>query len=80
MLRRPQTVGSHADENAFEDSSSMLNMVASALSTLSPAEATTPPPLSADILVVFGIIALALILSIREPVPIDVTAIGVRSR
>jgi hypothetical protein len=55
-------------------------MVASALSTLSPAEATTPPPLSADILVVFGIIALALILSIREPVPIDVTAIGVRSR
>ncbi|WP_417587602.1 SLC13 family permease [Natronoarchaeum sp. GCM10025321] len=39
--------------------------------------AVAPPPLSVDMLVVFGIIALALVLFVWEPVPIDVTAIGV---
>jgi di/tricarboxylate transporter len=35
------------------------------------------PPLTPEILVVFGIIALALVLFVTEPVPIDVVAIGV---
>ncbi len=38
---------------------------------------TTVPPLTVDILVVFAIIAIALLLFIIEPVPIDITAIGV---
>jgi di/tricarboxylate transporter len=39
--------------------------------------APEPPPLTTEMLVVFGIIAVALVLFIWEPVPIDVTAIGV---
>ncbi|WP_418281603.1 SLC13 family permease [Halorubrum sp. DTA98] len=35
------------------------------------------PPLTADILLIFAIIAVALVLFVTEPVPIDVTAIGV---
>jgi len=38
---------------------------------------TAVPALTADILVVFAIIAVALVLFITEPVPIDITAIGV---
>ena len=36
-----------------------------------------PPPLSTEMVVVFAIIAAALVLFVREPVPIDLTAIGV---
>jgi di/tricarboxylate transporter len=39
--------------------------------------AAEPPPLTAEMLLVFGIIAVALVLFVWEPVPIDVTAIGV---
>ncbi|WP_418283749.1 SLC13 family permease [Halorubrum sp. DTA46] len=35
------------------------------------------PPLTVDILVIFAIISVALVLFIAEPVPIDITAIGV---
>ena len=38
---------------------------------------TTVPPLTTEILVVFAIIALALVFFVAEPVPIDITAIGV---
>ena len=38
---------------------------------------TTVPPLTVDMLVVFAIIAVALLLFVIEPVPIDITAIGV---
>jgi len=57
-------------------------MAASAGVALDPPETltlltATPPALSADMLVVFAIIAVALVLFVWEPVPIDVTAIGV---
>ncbi len=39
--------------------------------------AVEPPALTMEMLVVFGIIAVALVLFVWEPVPIDVTAIGV---
>ncbi|MFC7114366.1 SLC13 family permease [Natronoarchaeum sp. GCM10025703] len=60
----------------------MPDMGVSALSVLAVSggvaiPAVAPPPLSVDMLVVFGIIALALVLFVWEPVPIDVTAIGV---
>jgi di/tricarboxylate transporter len=35
------------------------------------------PPLTVDILVIFAIIGIALVLFVAEPVPIDITAIGV---
>ena len=38
---------------------------------------TTVPPLTTEILVIFAIIALALVFFVAEPVPIDITAIGV---
>jgi len=41
------------------------------------AAAATPPPLSGGMALVFAIVAAALVLFVWEPVPIDVTAIGV---
>ncbi len=38
---------------------------------------TTIPPLTTEILLVFAIVAVALVLFVLEPVPIDITAIGV---
>ncbi|MCL9813228.1 SLC13 family permease [Natranaeroarchaeum aerophilus] len=52
-------------------------MIAAAVATVSAATTTAPPALSVDMLVVFGIIAVALVLFVWEPVPIDITAIGV---
>ncbi|MFO8034931.1 MAG: SLC13 family permease, partial [Candidatus Bipolaricaulota bacterium] len=39
--------------------------------------ATTVPPLSTEILLIFGLILVALVLFITEPLPIDIIAIGV---
>ncbi|MFB6310070.1 MAG: SLC13 family permease [Salinirussus sp.] len=44
---------------------------------LAVALATAAPPLTTGMVVVFGIVAAALLLFILEPIPIDVTAIGV---
>ncbi len=41
------------------------------------ASAVEPPPLSTGMLIVFGIVAVALVLFVWEPIPIDVTAIAV---
>jgi len=41
------------------------------------AAALEPPPLTGEMLLVFAIVAVALVLFVWEPVPIDVTAIGV---
>ena len=52
--------------------------VSAALQTAAGGTQTTqPPPVSTEMLVVFAIIAVALVLFVWEPVPIDVTAIGV---
>ena len=60
-------------------------MTAGAASVSSLAAGTTavlqaavePPPLTTEMLVVFGIVAVALVLFVWEPIPIDVTAIAV---
>ncbi len=53
------------------------SVAATLQSSVGATQATEPPPLSAEMLVVFAIIAVALVLFVWEPVPIDVTAIGV---
>jgi di/tricarboxylate transporter len=52
-------------------------MVPLAGAAIPPLTGAAIPPLTVDILVVFAIIGVALVLFITEPVPIDITAIGV---
>ncbi|MFT4889122.1 MAG: di/tricarboxylate transporter [Halobacteriales archaeon] len=45
--------------------------------SLVPVQIDAVPPVTPEILFVFGLVALALILFATEPVPVDVTAIGI---
>ncbi len=51
--------------------------LAFALAIQTPLQATETPALTTDALVVFAIIAVAVVLFVTQPVPLDVTALGV---